>query len=174
LLSGRADQTLFVGLLNEEMITKQDVMPALLGACPGFAPTWAEHLKWWGNEERGIFNDTAELATYVVLSYERGDTSEFTAVFDTVERILRDGDEEARGAASVGVLESVQVQASHYAFGPTVFLKWLGPLSHQAWSEIEALWDAGGGSLAGVVSLERQLREGVAPRRSWWPFRRSK
>jgi hypothetical protein len=156
------------------MITKNDVMPALLEACPGFEAMWAEHLKWWGDEERGIYNDTAELATYLVLSYERGNSSEFKAVFDTVERILRDGDEEARGAASVGVLESVQVQASHYTFGPAVFLGWLGPLSRQAWSEIEALWEAGGGSLAGVVRLERQLQDAAAPPRRWWPFRRSK
>lgn len=156
------------------MITKNDVMPALLKACPGFEPAWAEHLKWWGDGKRGIYNDSAELATYLVLSYERGDTSEFKALFDTIERILRDGDEEARGTAAVGVLESVQVQASHYAFGPSVFLEWLGPLSRQAWDESEALWDAGGGSLAGVVRLERQLQDAAVPRRGWWPFRRSK
>jgi hypothetical protein len=72
----------------------------LLGACPGFQPMSAEHLMWWGDEERGVYNDTAELATYLVLSYERGDTSEFGAVFDTIERILTEGDEEARGAAA--------------------------------------------------------------------------
>ena len=146
------------------MITKNDVMPTLLEACPGFVPMWTEHLKWWDAETRGIYNDTAELASYLVLSYERGDTSEFKAVFDTIEQILRDGDEEARGAAAVGVLESVQVQASHYDFGPSVFLEWLGPLSRQAWGEIEALWDAGGGSLAGVVRLERRLQDTAAPR----------
>ena len=156
------------------MFAKNDVMPALLAACPGFEPMWAEHLKWWGDEERGIYNDTSELATYLVQSYERMATSEFRAAFDTIEQILREGDEEARSAAALGVLESVQVQASHYAFGPSVFVEWLGPLSRQAWRDIEALWDAGGGSLSGVVRLERQLVDAVEPRRRWWPFRRSK
>ncbi|HEY0874764.1 MAG TPA: hypothetical protein VGD94_14925 [Vicinamibacterales bacterium] len=92
-------------------------------------------------------------------SCERGDTSEFEAVFDTVERILREGDEEARAAAALGVLESVQVQSTHYTFGPEVYVKWLGPLSRQAWREVDALWVAGDGSLAGVVRLERSLQE---------------
>lgn len=156
------------------MIAKEDVMPELLAACPGFQEAWTKHLEWWGDAERGIFNDTGEFASYLVSSYQQGTTSEFDVAFRTIERILREGDAEARGAASIGVLESVQVQASHHPFGSDAFVKWLGPLSREVWREIDALWEAGGGSLMGVVRLEQQRSEETSPRRSWWPFRRSK
>src|SRR4029453_15928477 len=66
--------------------------------------------------------------------------------------------EEARVAATVGVLESVQVQSTHYPFGQEAFVQWLGPLSRQAWFEIDELWRAGGGPLAGVIRAEKRKR----------------
>jgi [ribosomal protein S5]-alanine N-acetyltransferase len=143
------------------VIRKQDVMPLLLAACPGFAPMWRAHLEYWEGEERGIFNDTGEFARYLVESYAKRQTDDLGAAFTTLERIIREGDDEARGAATVGVLESVQTLASHEPSGPSVFLKWLGPLSRRAWTEIEAQWEAGGGSLAGVIRNE--LRSEARP-----------
>jgi len=130
---------------------------------------WRQHLEEWDGEERGIFNDTGEFARYLVESYERGDTSEFETAFSVVERLIREGDDEARGAAIVGVLESVQVRATHHTFGQDVFLRWLGPLSRQAWFEIDELWRVGGGSLAGVIRAEGRAR-GPSRRRRWWQF----
>jgi hypothetical protein len=129
-----------------------------------------EHLEWWGKQERGIFNDTGEFAAYIVESLERGKTDEFEVAFDTVERIVREGDDEARGAAITGVLEDIQVMASHHSFGPDAFIPWLGPLSRQAWLEIEVVWAAGGNSLAGVIRLERRLEEAGPKAKAWWQF----
>lgn len=145
-------------------------MPLLLEACPLFEPAWRQHLEWWKGEEPGIFNDTGEFAVYLVESYGRGETSEFERAFSTVERILREGDDEARGAASVGVLESVQVSATHHPFGPGAFLQWLGPLGRKAWFEIDELWRAGGGSLAGVLRAEARLARETGRSRRWWQF----
>jgi hypothetical protein len=135
-----------------------DVIPTLLAAAPGFQETWQRHLEWWGGEERGIFNDASEVASYVVESYAEGDTVELPALFAALERILREGDEAARAAAMVGVLEDIQTLASNRPFGPTVFERMLGPLSRRAWAEIDRLWRAGGGSLAGVIRLELRAR----------------
>jgi hypothetical protein len=152
------------------VISQQDVIPLLLEACPGFEPMWREHLEWWDGDERGIFNDTSEFARYLVESYERGETGEFARAFSTIERLIRDGDDDARGAATVGVLESVQVRSTHYPFGPEAFVPWLGPSSRQAWAEIDDLWSAGGGSLAGVVRAEARPVDGAGRRRRWWEF----
>jgi hypothetical protein len=137
------------------MLSQADVVPLLLKACPGLQPIWAQHLAWWQGEERGIFNDTGEIAQYLVESMSRGDTSEFDGAFQIVEQLIRDGDNGARAAAVTGILESVQVISTHYSCGPDAFIPWLGSLSGQAWSQIEATWAASGGSLAGVIRNER-------------------
>lgn len=131
---------------------------------------WREHLGYWEDDERGIFTDTSEFARYIVESYARGETDEFEQAFLTVERIIREGDDDARGAATVGVLESVQVQSSHHPFGQDPFLEWLGPLSRQAWFEIDELWVAGGGSLTGVIEAEATPSPALPPRKRWWQF----
>lgn len=150
------------------MISKRDVIPFLLEACPGFEPMWHEHRELWHGEEAGIFIDAGEFARYLVECYARGETTEFDSAFSAVERLIREGDDEARGAVTVGVLESVQVQSTHHPFGPEPFLQWLGPLSRQAWGEIEELWRAGGGSLAGVIRAEARAATDLAPRKRWW------
>jgi hypothetical protein len=138
-------------------ITRKQVMPLLMKAAPGFEESWREHLKWWDGEERGDFNDIAEFAHYLVRSYAAGELSELPAVFATVERILQGGTDSAKELVATGLLEDIQTIASHESFGADAFVKWLGPLSSEAWSEIDRLWRAGGGSLPGVVRLARAI-----------------
>jgi len=136
------------------MITEPEVMPLLLAACPGFEPTWQEHLAWWKGDERGSYNDAAEFARYLVESYNRGETSEFSAAFATIEKILNEGEKNAGDVAVVGVLEDIQTIASH-SCGADVFVQWLGPTSRDAWAEIERVW-AGKHSLMDVLRAERR------------------
>lgn len=154
------------------VITQSDVMPLLLEACPGFEPTWREHRDSWDGEEPGIYNDTGAFAEYLVACCARGETSEFERAFATIERLVCEGDEAARDAAVFGVLESVQTRSTHESFGPEAFVGWLGPLSRRAWSEIDELWRANGGSLAGVVRAEVGAARGLEPLRRWWQFRK--
>jgi hypothetical protein len=139
------------------LITRNEVLPLLLSACPGFEQSWRAHVEWWKDGEPGIFNDTGEFAHYLVDRYAEGAISECETAFTVIETILRDGDEDAREAAVIGVLEDVQTIAANRPFGSDVFIPLLGPLSRRAWVEIDALWAAGGGSMAGVVRLERQM-----------------
>lgn len=111
------------------LLTQDDVIPLFLDACRGIEPIWQEHLDFWGGKERGIYNDASEIARYVIETYERGEISTLVPVFSLIERIIREGDDAARDAAIVGVIESIQVQASHYRFGSAVFVPMLGPLS---------------------------------------------
>jgi hypothetical protein len=149
-------------------IGRDEVIPSLLAAAPGFQAAWQEYLKSWDREDRGIYTDAGEFAHYVVRSYADGNTAEFNAIFTTLETILREGDDTARDAATIGVLEDIQTIASNRPFGAAAFEGWLGPLSRQAWEEIDRLWRAGGGSLAGVIRLESRLRSKGA--RPWWRF----
>src|SRR5260370_91128 len=134
------------------MITVSEVMPLLLDSCPGFRPTWEEHVAWWNGQERGDYNDAAEFARYLVESYERGETIEFPGAFAMLEKILNEGDEDARGLATVGIIEGVQNIASH-SCGADVFVPWLGATSHTVWSQIERLWQ-GKRSLMDVIRAQ--------------------
>jgi hypothetical protein len=135
------------------MITKPQIMPMLLEACPGFQTAWQRHLESWGGEEPGTYNDASEFAHYLVDSYEGGVTSEFPAAFATLETIFADGDQEARDVAGVGVLESLQNICSNHSCGSDVFIQWLGPLSRSAWAQIEKMWE-GKHSLMDVIRAE--------------------
>ena len=136
------------------MIKKCDVMPLLLEACPGFVFAWRRYLKWlWMDAAPGIYQHTGQVATYLVEMQAADCTREFPSAFAAIERIVTEGDEEARDAATAGVLNSVHSQSRLQAFGPDVFLPWLGPRSLAAWREIEAAWVPGdlSRSLAGVI-----------------------
>jgi hypothetical protein len=146
------------------MITKSEVMPLLLESCPGFQATWQAHLDWWKGEEPGVYNDTAEFAHYLVESVESGQTSEFLKAFATIERILKEGDQESRDLAAIGIIESLQTIGSNHSCGEAVFIQWLGPTSRRTWVEIERIWE-GKHSLMDVVRAER-----AASRKPWWRF----
>jgi hypothetical protein len=148
------------------MITKAQIVPLLLEACPTAQRRWEEHMAYWKEEEAGAFNDVSVFAQHIVDSYANQLTAECASLFATVERILEEGDEEARGIAAFGALEDVQTISTHHSFGPEVFVQWLGPKSREAWDQIDALWRAGGGSLAGVIRLER----GAGAKRRWRQF----
>ena len=139
------------------MLSQQDVIPALLAACPSFTRPWEEHLAWWGDDERGAFNDTGAFAQHVVESFSLGRVDEFPALFAAIEDLLVNGDEDCHGLTIVGVLESIQTIASNKPFGDDVFVRWLGPKSAQAWRELEVLW-SGKQSLADVIRAQRSRR----------------
>ena len=136
------------------MIINSQVMPLLLEACPGFRSTWEAHLDYWNGEEPGAFNDAAEFARYLVECYERSDTSEFSVAFATIERILNEGDQEARDVAAIGVIEDLQTIGSNHSCGSDVFIEWLGPTSRVAWAQIEKMWE-GKRSLIDVIRAEK-------------------
>ena len=138
-------------------ITRTQVVALLLEASPSARPAWEEHLASWKGEQAGDFNGAAVFAHHIVDCYANEATADFGALFATLERILCEGDEEARSLAAFGVLEDVQTVSSHRPFGPDVFVEWLGPKSRDAWDQIAALWRAGGGSLAGVTRYERSV-----------------
>ena len=163
---GREGGLLCVRGTLTQMITKPEVVPMLLEVCPTVRARWAEHLAAWKGEEAGSFNDVSLIAHHIVDSYAHGVTAEFAPLFTLVERIIEEGDEQARQLATIGVLEDIQVISTHHPFGPDAFLQWLGPRSREAWDQIEALWASGGGSLAGVVRVE----QGLSVRRKWWQF----
>ena len=120
--------------------TPLELMPCLLRIAPGFRPLWEAHLEYWNGQPAGIYNETSEFCTYVCTSFEASETDWFPAFFTLVEELIRDGNADQRVIATLGLLETLKVQASHRDHGERVFLRWLGPLARKAWAEIDTQW----------------------------------
>jgi hypothetical protein len=132
------------------VIAEPDVMPLLLSVCPGFVPAWRAHLEKWTGRERSLIDDAEAFSRYLVASYEAGNTSEFSRAFETLENVLRDGDDDARTAARAGVFGAMRLRSPHRRSGSALFAHWLGRLSRETWKAIED--ERGVGDARGICS----------------------
>ena len=142
--------------MNE--VQEKDVVPRLLAVLPGIANQWDEHTEWWGAEEPGAYNNTGEIARYLVQCLGNDNVQEFPAVFAAVEDVLGTGTPQAKNLIVVGLLESLQNIASHTPEGYSDFEPWLGPQAAQAWKDLERMWE-GKSSLMDVVRSEADQHE---------------
>ena len=137
------------------MIQQDEIVPRLLEACPSARSAWDEHLASWGEKERGIYNDTAIFAHHMNAALKAGDAREFEAFFGALEDFLAAGDTNTKTVAIIGVIETLQNVASHEPPGYQAFERWLGPLSRQAWSDVERMW-SGKESLMDILRSEQR------------------
>lgn len=91
----------------------------------------------------------------MTVALKAGDTREFEAFFSALEDFLAAGDSDTKAVAVVGIIETLQNVASHEPPGYQPFERWLGPLSRQAWADIERMW-SGKESLMDVIRSERR------------------
>lgn len=74
------------------MIRKDEMIPMLLAACPGFRHTWDKHVAYWEDEPAGIHNDLREFVHHLVSEHERGNSAPLAAAFDLLECFLTEGE----------------------------------------------------------------------------------
>jgi len=129
----------------------------LLDACPGFRLRWEEHVAYWNGEPAGVYLDIAEFVHFLIDAFDNDDLATIDVAFILLEKFLVEGDADAKGIATVGIIETLQNAASWKPFGAKAFLPYLRPESRIAWDAIDRLWE-GKTSLADVIRAER--REG--------------
>lgn len=100
-----------------------------------------------------LSEELAELARFLIEQHETGDESNSQALFQAVEQLLTDGDEETKDAIKVFFLETLQNQASWKPYGAQVFLPRLGPRTRVAWDELVVLWSRNK-NLANIIREE--------------------
>lgn len=122
------------------MITKDQVIPLLLAACPAAGSAWEKHLAYWGEDTRGAYIDAAAFVQFLVEAYERGDTASLSAAFAALECVLVEGDDDAWGLATVGVVETIQNIAGWKPYGAEPFKAYLGPGGLGAWEAVDLFW----------------------------------
>ena len=129
---------------SSPMITRNQVMPLLLAACPSFEGPYRQYLARWGAQEELLYVSLGELAHQLVRLQRGGNTGEFQAVFLVVERLHTEGDDYVREAASIGLLEDIQNIASWEpgVFGKDAgaFLPYLYPETRRWWDKLNRFW----------------------------------
>src|SRR5882762_6362892 len=86
------------------MITKPQVVPMLLDACPSFRPVWEEHLH--DNGEEVLYVALGDFARHLLELFQAGTTEAFPGVARVIERLHVEGDPYVREAASHACLRA--------------------------------------------------------------------
>ena len=121
------------------MITKEQVMPLFLEACPSFGEKWDDHHSLYADEQL-LYVDMGEFAHHLVELHKSNQTTEFRAIFDIIERLHIDGDHYVKEAATIGMLEAIQNVASNNGVDPRVFVPYLGTKSIKWWAQLNDFW----------------------------------
>lgn len=100
--------------------------------------------------------DMAEFVHFVVEDvYEKGNLDETRRVFQLLEKLLVEADQETRDLIGYGFFETLQNFASWRADGNKAYEQFFGPTSKQVWSELQAMW-SGKSNLMDVLRAERK------------------
>lgn len=118
------------------MISAQECMPVVLTQIPAFEERWKEYLSFWAGEESGLCNDIGEFGDYVIDQIRHEQEHLLPPIFDLVERLMAEGDDEVKTAVSTCLLDNLKTVSMSGAFSADKVIGLLGPQSR-------AHWDAG-------------------------------
>jgi hypothetical protein len=132
------------------------IVSTLRQAFPDFSDRWKKHITWWHGSPAGSYMDMAEFVHFVVEDvYEKGNLDETHRIFQLLEKLLVEADQQTRDLIGYGFFETLQNFASWRPHGNKAYEQFFGPLSKQVWSELQAMW-AGKSSLMDVIRAERK------------------
>jgi hypothetical protein len=135
------------------------VISALRQAFPDFGDRWKKHIAWWSGNPAGSYNDMAEFVLFVVGDvYEKGNLDEARHIFQFIEKLLVEADQETRNVIGLGFFENLQNCASWRPHGNKAYEQFLGTMSKQVWSELQTMW-AGKSSLMDVIRAEQKTKD---------------
>jgi hypothetical protein len=122
------------------MITKEQVMPLLLNACPSFTEKWAKHSAYW-EDENLLYIDLGQFAHHLIELHKGNQIVEFPAVFEVVEKLHLEGNDYVKEAATIGLLEGIQNIASNTNLNAEEFIQYLKPESAKWWKQLDSFWE---------------------------------
>lgn len=125
---------------GESMYTANHVIPLFLRAFPEWKSSLKDEKMPGVDDIPGIYNKLSILAQYIVDAYKVGKTDDFPKLFNTLELLIREGDEKARELIMIGFIEVLQSIALNETFGLDSFKPWLKEESLRSWNEIAKFW----------------------------------
>lgn len=131
------------------MIVKDEMFTPMLQACPFLLPVWEAFRAEWADEaDKPYYIALGEFADHLVERFRLGETADFPAIFDVVERWHLEGDAYVREAATIGLLESLQTVAGNNDLDPASFEPWLKPETRKWWDRLNRFWADEPGALS--------------------------
>ncbi|MGC2333155.1 MAG: hypothetical protein WA581_17005 [Candidatus Acidiferrales bacterium] len=128
-------------LLSRGEPSTSPAISTLRQAFPDFSDRWKKHITFWGGNPPGSYNDMAEFVHFVVEDvYEKGKLDETRRIFQLLEELLVEADQESRNLIGLGFFETLQNVASWRPHGNKVYEQFFGPMSKQVWSELRTMW----------------------------------
>lgn len=126
------------------MISKQQMFPLLLEACPSFEPRWMQFLAEWKHEtDPPLYLALSDFARHLVGLLETKESANFPKIFAVVERLLLEGDPFVKEASTVGLLENLQNLNLHNSTTPSQFVPYFCPETKLWWGKLYNFWDKG-------------------------------
>ncbi|GEP46395.1 DUF7674 family protein [Brevifollis gellanilyticus] len=115
------------------MISKDQVMPLLMDACPSYRPLV---------EYQDLLHPAAgHFVDHLWQLHQQNRTTDFPEVARTLERLLIEGDEDVRDVTIIGLLEGIQNVWGNNGTDPEIFARHLLPVSAMQWKSLNAFWD---------------------------------
>jgi hypothetical protein len=118
------------------MISKAQCMDLIVSGVPEFGQAWEDHKNYWEGEEAGLCNDISAFSDYVGEQINQGKRDNLKTIFDLIEELLTDGDQDVKDAVATCFLENlVNLASANKLFSPD-FVPFLGPNSRaycKAW-----------------------------------------
>ncbi len=129
---------------GSEMIDRTRMMSAIVAAFPDFAATYDAVVAEWKDEpETPHYLALAEYSRHIISLLQTGDRPQLQTAFEAIERLLTEGDEYVREAATIAILESLQNTKLHSTTEPEQLLPFLRPVSLRYWKKVEDFWENG-------------------------------
>lgn len=127
-------------------ISRDEMMPALIQACPSFGASYKDFLEDWKDEACPLphYIALSDFARHLIEMLERNDMQSFPQIFQEVDRLEKEGDSYVSEAIVVGLLEDLQNTNLHTErTTPENFRPFLLPNSEKWWDKIYRFWEHG-------------------------------
>jgi hypothetical protein len=126
--------------LNKE-ITKYEVIPLILDACPSYLEKWNKYLAESDDEyEEGLlYLAVADFVRHFVELLSNNQREEFENIFEVIEKLHLQGDNYVKELATIGFLEDIK----HSLINPDdtgLIKKYLRPESLKWWDNLDDFW----------------------------------
>jgi hypothetical protein len=122
-------------------VTAEQVPALLVEAIPSLSDEWIDMSV--ANAEPSApggrlgYLDAARVVRHLAGRLDAGDTADFDAAFDFIERLILEGDEYVSELGVIGYLEGLQMQTvTSQGVDPETFRPWLRPVSAKYWEAL--------------------------------------
>lgn len=117
------------------MIKREQVIPMILEACPSFRQVFCQ------SDDKDLpYVVMGHLAQHLLDMHRAGQTREFGALCELIERLHTDGDLYVKELATIGLLEGIQNVWANNGEDPEHFCRFLLPESRKWWKDLKDFW----------------------------------